>query len=471
MSSSSSLRLKPGRWLSLVVALATSCSVVAVRAGAPLVTTLLWASLAFFLGIIIMRDPRYGLYAMLFALPLELAGRLTEGPYVVTVYHVTLLLTIVSWGTHRLRRSETSPVEFSLLHAGVFALLGAALWSLPFSLDPPATAIAIIRLAFLTAFFMLFAHLASDSRTMDRILAVMVATATASGGLAVLQFLLPGVLRGEVHVVPIDGGVFSRPAALFGDPNYLAGFLSVAIIAAVARAVHAPTLRHAVPWLGGALVSGAGLIVTLSRTGWVGVAVGLLVCVFTAPRGRRPRLIAALALGAVLVVALAPGLILGRLGSIGDVQTDPSVGTRVAMYRSTLEIIRDHAVFGTGLAAFEQAYPAYQQPGTLGVVRPHQLPLALPAEMGVMGLLAELLIIAGVIRSIARRRHAGWNAWEGASVAGLASMTVQSLFQYYLYFEYLWLLLALVLAATRFGPDPDAGDLSRRVPPAVGGRP
>jgi len=438
------------RWLSVAVSLAAACGVVAVRVGDPVALTVAWASIAFALGMVIMRDPIYGLYAMLLALPLEVAGQLTPGAsQMITLYHVTLVLTLIAWGVHRLRGTETAPFRFSLLHAGLLALVGAAVWSLPFSQNPSATGVATIRLAFLFLFFSVFEHFAREERTMRRVLAVLTGTAAVFGAVALLQFLFPSLNPGDTHPLLIGGHVLGRPAAFFVDPNYLAGFLSVGAVVALGRSLHARTLREAAPWLLGAFVSAAGLVATLSRTGWVGVVLGAVICAVTAPRTRRPRAVAVLLVAAVLVVVFAPGIVLERLRSIGDVQEDPSISTRVAMLASTVEIIRDHPIFGTGLAAFDEVYPAYRDPDTLVVFRPHEIPLALPAEMGIMGLLAEALIVAGVIQVFVQRRRRAWTAWESAALSGLACLALQSLFQYYLYFEYLWLMPALFLAADR----------------------
>lgn len=400
---------------------------------------------------LVVHDVRWGLYAMVLVLPLDLAGRLVAEPVVITVYHLTLLVTIAAWLVRLDRRTSDARYEPSAVDLGIGTLLVAAVWSLPFSLNPMATRIALLRLVFLAVFYMLFTTFMRDKRTMDRVLVVLVVTSAASAALAIAQTLVPNLGIGYARMVGLGGGVsVARPSAFFDDPNYLAAFLSVAIIAAVGRAVHARSWPRALMWLGGAAISSGGLYITLSRTGWVGVAVGIVVVLATAPRRRRSRLVAATAAAVVLVMALSPGVLVERIRSIGDVSGDKSIATRYLMIGSTVEIIGDYWVFGTGLGAYDRAYPAYREPGSLyGITKPHQLPLAFPAEMGIVGLIAEILIVGGVVAVVRRRRHAGWNAWESIGVAGLVAMLVQSLFQYYLFVEYLWLFLALTVAATR----------------------
>ena len=439
-------------WIAAAVALGAAGGLVVLKAGASVVPTLLAIVAAVVLALAILRDTRVGLYAMLVALPLDLLGRIITEPIVITAYHITLVLTMVSWALARyLDRAGAPRLELTIVHVGVLALLGAAVWSLPFSLDSTATTIATARLLFIAAFFFVFSVYLRDERTADRVLMVLAITGAASAAVALVQFAFPELNTGNAHVLGTGMAVINRPAGFFHDPNYLAAFLSLAVIAAVARASHCGRFTQALPWLAAALVSAAGLAVTLSRTGLVGVAVGLLACVLMAPRRRRKALLLALAVGAVLVVSISPGLLVERATSIADVSGDASLATRYYMAGSTVEIMKDHWVFGTGLQAYAQAYPAYRTLGSMpNILQPHELPLALPAEMGVLGLIAEAIIIAGVVAEVAGRRHLGWNAWESAGIAGLAAILVQSLFQYYLFFEYLWLFLALTVAATRF---------------------
>lgn len=399
----------------------------------------------------VMRDVQWGLYAMLLVLPLDIAGRVITSPVTITVFHLTLLVTIGAWLVRLGRRDPLARHEWSAVDLGVAALLLAGLWSLPFSLSPAATRMSLLRVVFLVLFYLLFTTFMRDKRTMDRVLVVLVATGAASAGLAIVQTLVPGLGIGYARMVGLGGGVsIARPSAFFDDPNYLATFLSVAIIAGVGRAVHARSWPRALAWLAGTAVSSVGLYITLSRTGWVGAAVGIVVVLLTAPRRRRPRLIAVASVVVLLALVLSPSLLIERLASIGDVTNDKSLATRYLMIGSTAEIIRDRWVFGTGLGAYDVAYPAYREPGSLyQITKIHQLPMAFPAEMGIAGLIAEVLIVVGVFVVIRRRRHSGWNAWESIGVAGLVAILVQSLFQYYLFFEYLWLFLALTVAATR----------------------
>ncbi|MHB9002574.1 MAG: O-antigen ligase family protein [Coriobacteriia bacterium] len=435
-------------WAAIALVSGLVAGIAVVRFGSEVATAAVVAVLGVVAAYAVMRDTRVGLILVLLALPLDVAGRLITQPVVVTVYHAVLLLTLASWARDALRDGIDLRENFSPLHLGAFALLGAALWSLPFSIDPHATQFATIRLFFGVAFFTLFAQYLRDERIFGRVISVLVLTSVASSALAIAQVYIPSLLVVRRHTLGGAGlNYIWRPSALFSDPNYLAGMLSVGIVAAVCKAAYAKDARAALPWLAGALVCSVGLVVTLSRTGWIGVGVGLIVAVITSPSRRRVAFMAVLGIAVALMVAISPGIITNRFESISS---DSSSSTRWNMYGSTLEIMRDNWVFGTGLDAYETAYPAYRRLGAArDILRPHELPLSLPAQTGIAGMIAELLIVIGIVHTVIRRRGREWSVWESVSLAGLLALLTQTLFQYYLYFEYLWLFLALTVAAAR----------------------
>jgi O-antigen ligase len=400
----------------------------------------------------VFRRPEHGIVLMLLALPLDIAGRIVAEPVAVTVYHLALLLMLAAWAWAWLRDPAGWRPRFSALDVGIAALVAAALWSLPGSLDRSATVVAIIRLAFLWLFSLSVVTFVRDGKAAGRLIAVLVSTAALSSVLAFAQYTLPGLTLGSTHL-DMDQGVVVRvrPSAFFDDPNLLGTMLSLAVIAALGMAVHAKRWTHAFGWLVLAGVCSGGLLVTLSRTAWFGVVLGVVILILTAPGRRRVWLAGASLTIAVAGMLLAPGAIVSRAASIVDIQRDSSIRTRYLMAGSTLEMIEDDWVYGTGLAAYGKAYPAYRRVGAIeSITLPHQLPLAMWAEMGVPGLIAELLIVGAIVYVMRHRRHKRWNVYESIGVAGLLAALLQSLFQYYLYFEYLWLFLALTVAATRF---------------------
>lgn len=443
------IALWPGRiWLAAALVVGAAAGVLVAGASEPLRVAA--AVIMLVAGAATLYRYEVGVVLMIGTLALDIYGRVLSAPVVVTVFHLVLLLTLVSWAIALFTR-EGERVRFSAIDVGIGALVLAALWSLPNSLAFSTTAVAVVRLVALWAFTLLYANATSKPAVAQWTVAALVATGVGSSLLAIAQYRLPGFTFGSIRMINEGGGVYlRRVGALFDDPNFFATFLSVAFVAAAVMVVHSRGWRSGVVWAGSSVVLLAGIAVSFSRTALVGVAVAMLVLIATAPRERRRMLLIASGVLVALVLVAAPAQLVDRIVSIGEVGYNNSNATRYYMLGPTVEIAQDYWVFGTGLAAFDRAYPPYRRLGSLSsILKPHQLPLAMVAEMGVAGLLAELALVGGVVLALWRRRPDGWGRYEALAVVGLTAVMVQSLFQYYLYLEYLWLLVAFAASGPR----------------------
>ncbi len=394
-------------------------------------------------------SPRLGVLLVILAIPLDTYGRVLTDPVYVTVYQLVLILSLLGWGWRLVAGTET--YRPSALDIAMGSLLFAALWSLPLSLDRGATAFAAVRLAFLWALTALFSHYLSDRKFADTAVNVFLVTIVGVSAVAIAQYLVPGLPIGNVHSqLSLQGEQLARVAAFFTDPNNLAGLLSVGVTTSAVLLVHARTMRRAVSAFAVLALSGTALVATFSRSGWVGAFVGVVVVALTAPKGRRGPLVAA-GVALVLIVSLAaPSVIVDRLASVVNYGRDTSVSTRVYMYESTVRMAADNWQSGTGIGAFAKAYPEYRNPLALAyVLKPHEVPLALIAEAGVAGLIAVVLLFGSMVWIFVVDRSGPWTHLQAVALAGVVALGVQSLFQNYLYFEYLWMFAALAVASAR----------------------
>lgn len=443
-------------WIAVAIAVGAVAGLIAARdMQGMLVAGLAGAAFA----AVVLRRMNVGLFALLLTLPLDVYGRVISAPVPLTAFQIVLAVTLVAWA-FRVLCDAGRWLHLSAMDMGVLALVVAAFISVTFSAAPGDTAYAAVRVVFLWLFMLLVENSIKQEKHLEWYFYALIATAVFFGLFGFAQQYVPGFDFGSTHQnLAADGSVnLSRAAGLFEDPNMFAGYLSACFAAAFAFAVHATSRTRMLVFLGATGAIGVGLLVTFSRTGWVGALVGGVVVALTAPRGRRSRIVGA-GLALMLVVMLvAPGQMVERATSIFDVERDLSNITRYGMYISTVQMISDDWVGGTGLAAFEQVYPTYRQPGTiLSVRRPHQLPIALWAEMGVWGLAAELLLFGALVSLFWPRRGRAWTVFEAASLAGLLTLLSETFFQYYLYFEYLWLFVALCVVSSRLARTPMKG--------------
>ncbi len=394
-------------------------------------------------------DVRFALSLSLVALPLDVYGRLIERPIALTAYQGTLFIALAAWALAIARGKQRLPRP-SAVDAAMALFVIAGLWSLPHSLAPSATALSIARLVFIWAFVALISHNLRSEVDLRTFVNVLIATGVAGGLLALAQYM--GYDVGNIHVQgPDDFRALSRVSGFFDDPNYFAGFLTACAVAAAGLLAHSKRWIDVLVYAAGVGICSLGVVLTFSRTAWLGLALGFVLVAFTAPRRVRFVLVSAGVAGVLLLVALQPATVIDRVASSFDFQGDESISTRIYMAGSMLDMIEDNPVWGTGLAAFDREYPYYRNAyASRTILRPHQIPLGLWSEAGIAGLIAQLgMLIAVGFTLFADRRKRPFSAYESVALAGIVCMSVQSLFQYYLYFEYLWLFVALAVAASR----------------------
>jgi len=173
-------------------------------------------------------------------------------------------------------------------------------------------------------------------------------------------------------------------------------------------------------------VSAWALVVSSTRSAWLGAVVGLGLVVAL----RAPRSLWLLPVGVLAVGLLGPPNVAERL-----TLSDASSRDRYYMWQAGLDMIRDKPVFGQGPGMIQAAYPAYRWPEAPNPVTPHlhHNALQIAAERGLPGLAWWLWLVAALIAAALRttRRERFGPAWVGpASLALLAALMVAGLFEY-----------------------------------------
>jgi len=265
-----------------------------------------------------------------------------------------------------------------------------------------------------------------------------------------------------------------RVAGPIGDPNFYAlillvtvplglallhtqlpGLLRLSLLAALAATAGTVLLTYS---RGGALVLGLGCLVCLGRWPVRGLHVAVLVVVVGAS------------------IAMLPTSVWGRLGTmlrpfqgtqaVGQV-IDSSVELRLGAQRVALEMFLDKPFVGVGAGNYPPLYPAYSQ--RLGVTAvasefyPHNLYLQVLAETGAVGLLVFLPAVLGPLVALERTRRTArsatlvapeWHELAFGTEVALACYLLSSTMLHGSYPRYLWMLLALTVAARRLAIAP-----------------
>jgi O-antigen ligase len=268
----------------------------------------------------------------------------------------------------------------------------------------------------------------------------------AAGTLAVLAAIAMDVTRIPASLYAIANG---RAVGTFVLPGELAGYLIFFIPVAYALAVTARSAAlRVLAWTGCA--SGAlAMLLTFSRTGWVGLAAALAFLAVMRSQNPRLRVLrgAAIVAAALVIVAL-----------LFNEHHNPSENyTRVAIWQAALGAIDRFPLTGVGPFGFAKIYPFVRMPdGDPVAFHAHSLYLTFLAEGGIIAILAFCWLIVAAAREWYRRvRAASYDTTllATAIAAGVAGALVQGLIDTVtvVIFGLLFPMLALALASARSG--------------------
>jgi O-antigen ligase len=220
---------------------------------------------------------------------------------------------------------------------------------------------------------------------------------------------------GFVQLLDLGGADLSR--RIHGLVSHYMTFAGLLLMANLLLLAEIACGRKERRWRWWALVPiNAMLLASLTRSAWVGVAVGVVVLLLVSRRRRYLLLLPVLAL---FVVALAPqGAVLERARSIVDLE-DPTNYDRLCMAYAGIRMIQERPALGHGPRAVRELYPIYRHPTAPRIWVPHlhNSFLQSAAERGLLGLGAYLgLMGVGIWRAVS-----GFRRWRRRGPRGARS--------------------------------------------------
>ncbi|MEM8863176.1 MAG: O-antigen ligase family protein, partial [Chloroflexota bacterium] len=275
------------------------------------------------------------------------------------------------------------------------------------------------------------------------------------GAVAAGQFLLQDDLGlrylGEYDLVAEPGQwsivfgqnrVWLRGYGISPHPNILGGLLGSALLI-VFMTVQSITGRRWW-WLGyAALFFGtAGLIVTFSRSAWLGFFVGFGFC-FVAQFVQEKQLPSIMRFSPTLPILAALMVFIPLSMPVLQARSTPqenqvvtqSVGERQILNQYAIEVIRDNWALGQGAGNFAPAMLVHPDRDQFVNIHPvHNLPLLLIAELGILGgALWIWLMLCPVLATGINAWHGQANRFEIGVAAALVALAAVDLFDYYSY--------------------------------------
>jgi len=394
-------------------------------------------------------------------------GPLVLGP--VEVVQVTTLLSVAAVLVPAALRMQVRvppwPVAAPMAAFVVLAVVSSAV--------APVPALAFNLLVQLVSLVLLTLATTTALRTPEQVGRAVVALVVAGGALAAYAVLTAG----PTETYYGGGVVTGRATGLFSQPNEL-GLVSAALLV-VAVGVGLTATRPGLRWLCGGcgLLLLAALGLSLSRGAWLGAVAGLVVLACVCRPTRRPLalLAATSVVGLLGLAALGVGLaaeVVGRVVSIGGDEANP-YDQRGLIWSTALRLIAERPWTGHGPGGYTApaASEALREGAFLGVEHAHDLVLTVGVEHGLLGVVALLALVVGVLAcAVAGHRSAvpsrtganrrGTAALPGILTAALVAVVVHTVVDYPLRnatcITVVWLLVSVVAALTRTteGPPP-----------------
>jgi O-antigen ligase len=185
------------------------------------------------------------------------------------------------------------------------------------------------------------------------------------------------------------------------------------------------------------LISLPALFLTESRSGWIGLMTGIVVLAVALSLRKGFKQFIAVLLAAPLLAA-ATGFVVWKMSPRVQARVEQALNgdVRVVIWKDTLEMVKDHPVFGSGLGSYRWMYPHY---------RKHMIENADPefahndylhywAESGAVGLaIMAAVVVMIVMRSvrIIRRDEDEKNVYlAGAMLGAMSGALVHAFFDF-----------------------------------------
>ena len=187
------------------------------------------------------------------------------------------------------------------------------------------------------------------------------------------------------------------------------------------------------------VVMGGVLVLTTSRSAWIGVAVGTGVWVFLAGRWGKVIVSVGLVIAVVAILIVGPDKFAHEIASSPQPELEsvftPNLESRVEIWSRTLYGIQDFPFTGMGIGTFRQVvhvlYPLFLTSPDVDLGHAHNEFLQAALDLGIPGLTA-FLALQGMAMALAyktfRSTAPNWMRWTAAgALAGLVAHGVYGL--------------------------------------------
>ncbi|PYS50639.1 MAG: hypothetical protein DMG13_20530 [Acidobacteria bacterium] len=291
----------------------------------------------------------------------------------------------------------------------------------------PSVGMGVVRKFVLFAMGFLAANFVIDDERARLCYAALLGVAAVASLAALGQFALHYMKFQATQSLTDDPTVLARITGFMGHWMTFSGEQLLVWCAAV-PAVIALGRRWLVP-LG---IVGAALILSFTRSAWVGAFGGFLAVGLLLPR----KIIVGVVLPVGLVAAAASGLIYHRVSMSFEQQNFSPDSSRLAMVITGFHMIKDHPIFGVGPERIHTEFPRYYHGNDLANFyygHLHNNIVQIAAERGLLCLAAFLWFIFEIYADLGRmlKTASDESRWTILSaVAAVTGFLIAGFFEY-----------------------------------------
>lgn len=217
--------------------------------------------------------------------------------------------------------------------------------------------------------------------------------------------------------------VITPPVAIYNTANAVPLYLEPLVAFGLALAFFSDDRRERAAAGAFVLLAAVATFLSYSRAGWATfVVLVAFVALFTRWRwwliGGAAAVCAALFAGSRSVRRRV-------LVEFDPANKNNTIGLRMALWKSALNMLRHHPLFGGGLGGFQRSLQPYEDPAYHeSLIYPHNLVLNFWSETGLLGLAAFVWLLAQMVRVAIRGLRRVDSPWSRAMAVGLLGMVV-----------------------------------------------
>ncbi len=349
------------------------------------------------------------------------------------------------------RRSAPPPWPWTLIAVAAYLVVQAL--SIPLGIHP-GHSLSCYRGSWVLLFPFVFWDVLQDARVRRTASVALLVSGTLAAAYGVLQYVQGVDWLHDRETLERVGNGYMAVGNLSSHLTY-AGVQLPIFFLAIGTALATCGRRRAIAGLAAAVL-GASVLLSFTRSAWVGAAAGVAFVVIGLGWRR-----AAVVVGALVIlvggVALSDSALVSRFTSILDVTDRP----RWRLWQTALRILAEHPVLGAGLGSFPALFPVYKVAGVYkSTIHPHSDVLNAAVETGLVGASVWIGIWVAFFRESRVVRALGARAWIPRGIAaGVFALLVAGLGQCYSTDEevaQVWFFL-MIVALVESGLDTEGG--------------